>query len=760
MPQHVNLYLLPSHKSTASQVIQLSTCPAESLTGDSNGIRTNWPTLKNSNLRRLQVQTPEMFWRSSQLPLLHIVLTGMSLYNASSAAIAQGSSRTPSTPLHSFQRQLVDDVFTGVEVSEEQRERLRSIFAPSADGEARPQSPVPPADPTVRDSSELSFARTVDGILQGGQFRPSVSLHAYVDDQEEPPGQQIFRDPQPPIEVLTSSSWPSISYARELVRCFNRDINSSMFIIGESEIEGLIQSVYGAGPQSAPRISICQLCMIFSLGAQAIDNRDATIFWFENGRRYLDELLNDVGERNFWTARVFFMVSMYYCAHKRTAARIYLELAVRAAQHHKGDLTVGEEYLLWRTLIMLDRYLSQILGKTFIIADSDARLYMQPLIDGEAGQLSLRDGINLLMFITGRLVTSIYPTKMADPPPTSIYESCARQLNDWMKMVRPEFANLLGSAAGALPTWNIQIYRALATYYYTGMIVYRPALEQLVLHVVGITQVDGSLATISQYAERCVRFAREMIHVTHGYLRQGDLVKPTAMSVYIIFQAFLVTVLDATHRAHADETSNAGDQFRGSSSPLLDLDMAIIVLESYAGGNTTATLCSKVCRSMRRNLQSYVAGQLGGKGKGLASAAGSQYAQSADATGFAPSGRIDQDQVSALFAGQEFDYPSGFDGTPQGSEDPFNLVSLDHFDPNFVPNPSLGWGTLPFDPDVAGFLDPSNLALSGNLGQQAQPSDSTPHAQHQNPSASQRQSGQSSNPQYQHHQQQQQHRRR
>lgn len=190
--------------------------------------------------------------------------------------------------------------------------------------QGRPQSPVTPADPTVRDASDLSFARTVDGILRGGQFRPSVSLHAYVDDQEEPPGQQIFRDPQPPIEVLTSSSWPSISYARELVRCFIRDINNSMFVIGESEIEGLIQSVYRAGPQSAPRISICQLCMIFALGAQAIDNREASIFWFENGRRYLDELLNDVGERNLWTARVFFMVSMYYCANKRTAARIYL----------------------------------------------------------------------------------------------------------------------------------------------------------------------------------------------------------------------------------------------------------------------------------------------------------------------------------------------------------------------------------------------------------------------------------------------------
>lgn len=193
-----------------------------------------------------------------------------------------------------------------------------------------------PADPTVRDSSDLSFARTVDGILRGGHFRPSISLHAFVDDQEEPPGQQIFRDPQPPIEVLTSSSWPSIAYARELIRCFNRDINACMFVIGESVIEDLLQSVYSAGPQSAPRISICQLCMVFALGAQAIGNREVGIFWFENGRRYLDELLNDVGERNLWTARVFFMVAMFYCAHKRTAARIYLGMYHKRVRYLVG----------------------------------------------------------------------------------------------------------------------------------------------------------------------------------------------------------------------------------------------------------------------------------------------------------------------------------------------------------------------------------------------------------------------------------------
>ncbi|KAI9749626.1 MAG: hypothetical protein M1835_001514, partial [Candelina submexicana] len=607
-----------------------------------------------------------------------------------------------------------------------------------------------PADPTIRDSSDLSFARTVDGMLQGGQFRPSVSLHAYVDGQEEPPGQQIFRDPQPPIEVLTSSSWPSISYARELVQCFLRDINTSIFIIGESEIEGLIQSVYGAGPQSAPQISICQLCMVFALGAQAIDNREASIFWFENGRRYLDELLNDVGERNLWTARVFFMVSMYYCAHKRTAARIYLELAVRAAQHHKMDLKVEEEYLLYRTLTFLDRYLSQLLGKSYIIADSSAALYMQPLMDSEAGRLEARDGMNLLMFVTGRLVTSIYPTKIAEPPSISAYETCARELNKWMNMLRPELASFLSNAADPLPSWDIRLYRAFATYCYTRIVVYRPALEQLVLHVLNITQIDGR-GLVHQVATRrnltdfsasnSVKSAHEMIQVTHGYLRQGDLVRP-AMSVYTIFQAFLVLVLDAAVRAHASESDASGSQSGSSDGSMADLNMAVTILERYATISVTATLCSKVCRSMRRNLQMSMAGLLASKGKGLASVVGGHFGQSDQATASALSVQAGQQQPSATFyATSNLDYPAAFDTGQQFSADSFDLASLGQLDPNFVPDPSLGWGTLPFDPDVAGYLDPTNYALSGELGQQSQSGESTQHPQQlHEPSAARRQS--------------------
>ncbi len=188
------------------------------------------------------------------------------------------------------------------------------------------------------------------------------------------------------------------------------------------------------------------------------------------------------------------------------------------------------------------------------------------LIGGEAGQLSPRDGMNLLMFVTGRLVTHIYPTTISEPPPISIYENCAHELETWMKMIRPEFAGLLRNAADTLPSWNVQLvslstdphvqcycphmqhnpmdsslrsalpaigrsssllsalfvqqpsyyllltkaialkYRALATYYHTGMVVYRPALEQLVLRVVGIINDDGNGSfnptAISQYAER------------------------------------------------------------------------------------------------------------------------------------------------------------------------------------------------------------------------------------------------------------------
>ncbi len=94
---------------------------------------------------------------------------------------------------------------------------------------------------------------------------------------------------------------------------------------------------------------------------------------------------------------------------------------------------------------------------------------------------------------------------------------------------------------------------------------------------------------------------------------------------YTIFQAFLVMALDAVMRSYAQNSELSGGLLRSLDSSLADLNMAVTVLERYAPANVAATLCSKVCRSMRRSLQKNIAAQLSSKGKGPTSAVESQF---------------------------------------------------------------------------------------------------------------------------------------
>ena len=116
-----------------------------------------------------------------------------------------------------------------------------------------------------------------------------------------------------------------IEHARLQINAFKKSVNTFLSIYSESEIEDILLSAY-YGLEPAPRTVICQLCMIFALGDQSSNqqNQSSSIFWFENGRRYLDEILNDSGDTPLWTFRVYLMVAIYYITRKRTAARHYI----------------------------------------------------------------------------------------------------------------------------------------------------------------------------------------------------------------------------------------------------------------------------------------------------------------------------------------------------------------------------------------------------------------------------------------------------
>jgi hypothetical protein len=181
------------------------------------------------------------------------------------------------------------------------------------------------SDAEPRSASEMSFLQLVNNLLQGRSNETTDSLLSFIDDQEDSLKEHSFLQCHPPIEVLTPSSFPTIEYAWMLIHAFNKLVNAFLFIISKTDTEVLVQIVYN-DLQSASRTAICQLCMIFALGDQALSQktRSSSIFWFDNGRRYLDETLDESEDTALWTFRVYLMMAIYYISRRRNASTQYI----------------------------------------------------------------------------------------------------------------------------------------------------------------------------------------------------------------------------------------------------------------------------------------------------------------------------------------------------------------------------------------------------------------------------------------------------
>jgi len=256
---------------------------------------------------------------------------------------------------------------------------------------------------------------------------------------------------------------------------------------------------------------------------------------------------------------------------------------------------------------MVDRYLSPMMGEDFAISDRDALRYMEPIIATQAGELTVRDCISLLSFVGGRLIDIVYPTHRTRPFEPQTYIYCAHELDTWAAKIPPVYRHIIQPSSDNLPSFSLECYRAQTAYSNLQMVLYRPVLEHLILHIVGGLDDNNATAsspqTIDFFAEQCVKAAWNHLQVSFVYYRQGVVARASVISIYATFQAFLIMVLDNIRRANQHFTSSESVGPPDLKDPAAAMTIAVTLLEHHAPINDTAKLYAKVCRSIRRRSQ-------------------------------------------------------------------------------------------------------------------------------------------------------------
>ncbi|KAI9780528.1 MAG: hypothetical protein M1839_006646 [Geoglossum umbratile] len=513
-----------------------------------------------------------------------------------------------------LKRQLIEDILCGSDFTGGHRARLKSLLRERLD-ERLEDSVQPGASSSSLESephfaSELSFVQLVSGLLNGRSNKPTNSLSSFIDDQEGILEGHSFLESHPPLEVLTSSSFPTIELARVLVRAFHKLVNTFLPIFKEDETEDFLLNVYG-GLQPAPRTVICQLCMIFALGNQASNqqNRSLSIFWFENGRRYLDEILNDSREAPLWAFRVYLMVAIYYISRKRNASRHYVELAVGLARSHPELVQVNQEPYLGCTLVILDRYLSIFLGRRCLIPAAEASHCVQEGLPTLNYSTSKR--FASLSFIAGQVLEEVYPSHQIR---SSVYEGYLQQLDSWVESLPANLRIFLQTGPMGLSTGmqedfegDLNTHLAHLT---VRMLLSRPLLVRSVMETRGRSDnssLDTSVAAsmTAKFAGICVQSSMEYIRTSYRYFLDEKLQAGCWFHIHGAFNAFLVVVLEALRQGKLEGHSAGGP---GESVQVrVPITTSISLLEYYSKVNDAAGLYLKVARSLDQSLSRILA---------------------------------------------------------------------------------------------------------------------------------------------------------
>ena len=122
--------------------------------------------------------------------------------------------------------------------------------------------------------------------------------------------------------AINPFSFYTVAEGKFLVRCFVERVNSVFGLFRDGELESSLNSIGEITPSGSNQI-MAELCLACALGSQLSNSEivDKTIMWYENGRRYLDDV---DWESKPWVMRAMVLISLYHIEERRETSSHYL----------------------------------------------------------------------------------------------------------------------------------------------------------------------------------------------------------------------------------------------------------------------------------------------------------------------------------------------------------------------------------------------------------------------------------------------------
>ncbi|KAF2455787.1 fungal-specific transcription factor domain-containing protein [Lineolata rhizophorae] len=330
---------------------------------------------------------------------------------------------------------------------------------------------------------------------------------------------------------------PDKRTAYVLVESFFTNTQGLLQIFDRQSFFNELEACY-CDPLSTKQTWLCILNLVFAIGLmlaspqpathdsivieklQADQNDRAEIFYF-NAKSFCDPLTG-FEDADFWSVQALTLMSVYMLSKsKRNTAFAFLGMAVRSAYalglHREETLVVFsrsqqvERRNLWRTLFVIDRFLSCSLGRPTAITEdecsgdtlrpsepsgedqngaSNAFSFRQPSSPAELGALALEAAVRSCSVI-GTILKRVYHQRKIS---TRLAQEIADVCKQWPRALPPSLH--WRQAADAHPAQGVAILHANLFYCHSIVLLTRPFFLYLLnAEVQNLGPVDRNTAS-------------------------------------------------------------------------------------------------------------------------------------------------------------------------------------------------------------------------------------------------------------------------
>ncbi|KAH8159573.1 hypothetical protein CIB48_g8678 [Xylaria polymorpha] len=418
----------------------------------------------------------------------------------------------------------------------------------------------------IGDSATLSYLQWIRMIVENisgtSEFTIDPRRHMIMENTISLP-QELLRPTgilpdQRTANILIASFFTNHAFTESVNECYKDPLSVT------SSLLCLMYLVFAIGlVMAAPAPGSEEAAVIEKL---RVENPNRAELFFRSAKSLADPVYG-FEDADFWSIQALLLMSLYMLSiSKRNAAYAYHGMAVRSAfalgLHREESMEVFqlEECLvlvrrnLWRTLFVLDRFLSACLGRPTAISEEDCSnsTFETPIITTSSPTSICPESTHLVALeaavkscqVIGMTLKRVYSKRKIS---MAVGQECAAHLEAWNRDLHPSLhwrrlLNIRDDFAQGIAILHINLLHC-----HSVMLLTRPYfLCLLYKSAVGLAGSSSKPSRLSQrmenFAQTCVEASQHTLVLTQVVLDNKYLPQCNPFVIHCVFAAALIVL--------------------------------------------------------------------------------------------------------------------------------------------------------------------------------------------------------------------------